>query len=427
MKPLISVREYARLTTEPVPRSMDCAQVPASAFDWLCRLNESFNQSGARLIQKQGKRWLKLDSHVGVIETPCGTRLEILPKHVEAGDHLPESRKLLRKMILVALDLPTREVGVASLELFQAPLSEWVMSRFLAALDKLIKRGLRFDYQRVEEEQRFLRGQLNVVAQMRHPPGRQHHFQIRHDIFLPDRPENRLLKLTLEKVCAATQEGANWRLANELRGLLTPVPASRNVAEDFRCWQKDRLMAHYRLVKPWCELILNQNQPLAITGEWQGISLLYPMEKLFERYVAAWLRRTLPVDADLIAPAASEFLCVHDGGRMFRLEPDLLVVQGAQRWVLDTKWKRLDSADKANKYGLSQADFYQLYAYGQKYLQGRGELLLIYPRRAAFTEALPLFDLGGGLTLRVLPFDLTYDVLMDSSLTSLPLHQGWGA
>lgn len=33
------------------------------------------------------------------------------------------------------------------------------MGQFLAAFDHLIKRGMRFDYQRVEEEQRYLRGQ----------------------------------------------------------------------------------------------------------------------------------------------------------------------------------------------------------------------------------------------------------------------------
>lgn len=35
------------------------------------------------LLQLEGRRSLKWDSYVGVIETPCGTRLEILPKHVE--------------------------------------------------------------------------------------------------------------------------------------------------------------------------------------------------------------------------------------------------------------------------------------------------------------------------------------------------------
>ncbi|NBB34231.1 MULTISPECIES: McrC family protein [Pseudomonas] len=423
MSTLITVREYARLTTDAVEPSLDRAQVSASAFDWLCKQSESFSQSGAALVQVEGRHWLRLDSYVGVLETPCGTRLEILPKHFEDGDCEVQSRELLRRMIQRSLNLKPREVGPAVLELYNAPLSEWVMGQFLVAFDHLIKRGMRFDYQRVEEEQRYLRGQLNVVAQMRQPSTRQHFFQVRHDIFVADRAENRLLKLALERVCKTTQEPANWRLAHELRSLLQEVPASSLVREDFRAWRTERLMAHYQPVKPWCELILNQQMPVAVAGEWQGISLLFPMEKLFERYVEAWLRRSLPLEAKLTAQASSEYLCEHNHGRIFRLEPDLLVRQGSQCWVLDTKWKRLNAADRDNKYGLSQSDFYQLFAYGQKYLQGRGELVLIYPRRKVFQQALPPFDFGGGLRLWVLPFDMDAERLLDADLLSLALLQ----
>src|SRR3990167_9431218 len=157
---------------ENVEPSLDLAQVSPSAFDWLCELSGRFNRSGASLLQIEGRNSLKWDSYVGVLETPCGTRLEILPKHHEQDDCLVKSRKLLRKLIQRALQLKPRKASVASLELFDAPLREWKMGQFLAELDLLVKRGVRFDYQRIEEEQRFLRGQLNVVAQMRQQPGR---------------------------------------------------------------------------------------------------------------------------------------------------------------------------------------------------------------------------------------------------------------
>lgn len=410
MKDVITVREYARLTTQPVPDgSLDLAQVSPSAFDYLCELSASFSRSGASLlVQQDGSRALKLDSYVGFVETPCGTRLEILPKHTERDGCRDESRELLQRMIQTALDLPSREAGAADLKLFDAPLSEWVMRQFLDALDYLIKRGLRFDYQRVEEEQRFLRGQLNVVAQMRQPPGRQHHFQIRHDIFLPDRPENRLLKRALEKVCTNTQEPGNWRLAHELRSLLQEIPASRDIRQDFKQWRSDRLMAHYQPIRPWCELILGEQSPLSVAGDWRGISLLFPMERLFEQYVEVLLRRQLPAGASLLPQRSSEYLCWHQGQRMFQLRPDLLLNYNKQCWVLDTKWKLLDGADRQSKYGLSQADFYQLFAYGHRYLPGEGEMVLIYPRTERFSQPLEhyRFDNGGNLTLWVLPFDL---------------------
>lgn len=423
MKLLITIREYALLTTEAVVPSLDQAQVPASAFDWLCDLSASFNKSGATLLQVEGRRSLKWDSYVGVLETPCGTRLEILPKHFEQDGCKVKSRALLRKLIQAALSLKPRQASVAGLELFDAPLTEWVMGQFLNELDHLVKRGIRFDYQRIEEEQRFLRGQLNVVAQMRQPPGRQHHFQVRHDVFLPDRAENRLLKLALKQVAKATQDAANWRLANELRSLLAEVPASRQVVADFRSWSQDRLMSHYQAVKPWCELVLNQQMPIAVTGEWQGMSLLFPMEKLFERYVEAWLRQNLSSSASLTPQAASEYLCAHSKGHMFRLEPDLLVKHGSCAWVLDTKWKRLDAARQDKHYGISQSDFYQLFAYGKKYLgaQDQAEMVLIYPRYSRFEFPLEHFDLDEGLRLWVLPFDFDAEYLVGSEQTTLPL------
>lgn len=99
MSTLITVREYARLTVDAVEPTLDRAQVSASAFDWLCQQSASFSRAGAALVQVEGRRWLKLDSYVGVLETPCGTRLEILPKHFDSGDCEVQSRALLRRLI----------------------------------------------------------------------------------------------------------------------------------------------------------------------------------------------------------------------------------------------------------------------------------------------------------------------------------------
>lgn len=425
MKTTLTVREHARLTTGHVAApSLDRAQVSSSAFTWLCQTSSAFRASGAALVQVEDRQWLRLDNYVGVIETPCGTRIEILPKHLGGPDNAAASRKLLRRMIGAAMDLPVRPVNETALQTFDAPLSEWVMGQFLSALNHLIKRGVRSDYVRVDSAERYLRGQLDPSRQVRQPPGRQHIFQIHHDVFVPDRPENRLLRRALEHVARVAQTPANWRLAQELRSLLHEIPVSTNVDADLRAWRDDRLMAHYRPVRPWCELVLYRQMPYSLVGQWHGISLLFPMEKLYERYVAAWLRRHLVPGAILRAPAASEFLCVHQGAPMFRLEPDLLVEHEGRRWVLDTKWKRLDATDHANKYGISQADLYQLFAYGMNYLgPNGGDLALIFPLCDRFQESLPAFDYGHGLRLRILPFNLDAEVLIDVESTGLPVSQ----
>lgn len=412
-KECIVIREFARLTTEKVENSLDLAHVSSSAFDWLCDLSARFNRNVATLLQVEDRQALKWDSYVGVLETPCGTRLEILPKHYEQGDCALKSRRLLRKLIQNALQLKPREGSTANLELFNAPLTEWLMRQFLLELDILVKRGVHFDYKRIEEEQRFLHGQLNIAAQLRQPPGRQQYFQIRHDVFLADRAENRLIKTALEQVARATQEVSNWQLANKLRTLLLEIPTSEHIELDFRAWTHNRLLAHYQYIKPWCELILNQHMPLALAGEWQGMSLLFPMERLFEKYVENWFRRHLPAGVRLTSQAARKHLCTHNEGKMFRLKPDLLIETSARRWILDTKWKRVHAAKSDTNYDLSQSDFYQLFAYGHKYHNHNGApgLVLIYPYWAGLQKALPVFDYGDGLQLWVLPFDLDNECL----------------
>lgn len=236
----VRVREHAWLSTEVVTPSLDCAQISHTAFEYLCQLSERFSRGGARLAQLEGRQRLKLDNYVGVLQTPCGTVIEIVPKHHAEGGSLQEARALLRKLLLALLDVPAREAGPAALQLFDAPLSEWVMRQFLQALDSLVGRGLRMDYVQVEDELPFLRGQLNLNTQLRQPPGKSHRFNVRHDVYGPDRPENRLLKLALERVRLATQSPENWRLAQELSVRLHEVPISRQVVHDFRAWGTDR-------------------------------------------------------------------------------------------------------------------------------------------------------------------------------------------
>ncbi|WP_241202548.1 McrC family protein [Caballeronia sp. SBC2] len=62
--------------------------------------------------------------------------------------------------------------------------------------------------------------------------------------------------------------------------------------------------------------------------------------------------------------ASRHWLCDHENAGIFRLEPDFLIKGPDFSMVLDAKWKLLDGVDRTNNYGLRQADFYQLYAYG---------------------------------------------------------------
>lgn len=414
----ITVREYAKLTTGEIAPTLLQARISQSAFEWLCRRNQSVDSREAPFAQVQNLQSLRLDNYVGVIETPCGTRVEILPKNLDAGDNIDRARRLLVEMLARYLDLPSREVGPAGLHTFKGPLTEWLIARFLLELDRLVKRGLRFTYHRVEEEHRFLRGRLDLAKKMQRPPGRQNLFDLQHDIFDPDRAENRLLRLALDRVCRVTQSPGHWRIARELDSYLSPIPPSQNIREDFRCWQHDRLMASYNGVRPLCQLILNEQIPTTVVGKWHGISFLFPMEKVFERYVADSLKRSLGNSAKVITQAATAHLCRHQKSDWFELRPDLVIVRGARSWILDTKWKRLDQSlsGTKEKYEIGQDDMYQMFAYGHRYLNGRGAMLMIYPKTKTFPKSLGPFEFSKELKLWAAPFDLEASKVVEEGL-----------
>ena len=149
------------------------------------------------------------------------------------------------------------------------------------------------------------------------------------------------------------------------------------------------------------------------------------MEAVFEAYVASILRSQLQPPYHLKEQASSEYLVDYGSSRWFRLKPDLMIMKGKEVvQVLDTKWKLLDSSldNGRDKLGLSQADFYQMFAYGHKYLGGEGDLVLIYPKTEQFSEPVPQsFDFSQELKLWGVPLDVSSRAA-DSRQLCLPEH-----
>ncbi|WP_174493964.1 McrC family protein [Acinetobacter sp. Marseille-Q1623] len=414
-----TVREYAFISVQydGCPKStIEHAYIPEKAFEHLCELSASFSKHGAKVFELAGRKKLKLDQHVGVIETPCGTRIEILPKHVDMkeGDEqeiIQQERRLLQNMLSVSLHLPYREVGAADLSKFKQPLHEWIITQFLKCFERLVQRGLRFDYNRVQEDQKFLRGQLQHAQYMRQSPAQKHIFPIEHDVYEVNRPENRLIKTALEVVCKKTKHASNWKLAQELRLMTGEIPKSLNVKQDFKQWQSGRLLAQYAEIKPWTELILGEYMPVSTQGNWRGMSLLFPMEKLFEHYVAHFLNKAQK-EWEIHTQHSTEHMCLQGSKSMFRLRPDIFMKRVSSEAevlkVADTKWKLLDSNDSSGRYGLKDSDIQQMFAYSAFYLNHAHEVLMIYPARGdVFNQPLQDFKFKyGASTLRILPFDL---------------------
>ncbi len=415
----ITIHEFDALCAGPpeLPETGTLRSVPAGVYRWLegqcASLADRKETAWLRLTGREGRPAVRVTSFVGVVRAPDGFQIEVLPKvgTAIAGGH-GEARQLLIDMLRCLPGFPHIVTDRARLLATRMPLPDIFISEFLRAVERIVKHGLRSDYTSLQDDVAALRGKLLTGPHLRRNMFRMDRFFTEHDEFSADRPENRLVHTALRRVLALTSSPANQRSARELCFVFADVPQSHAPADDFRRTGPDRTMTHYSDALGWARLILGGLSPLTGAGSHPAPSLLFPMEALFEAFVAARLSRQVVRPVFVRTQSRGRHLVSHREQDWFRLVPDILVREGNRnRLVMDTKWKLLDARldDPRQKYRLSQPDFYQMLAYGLNYLDGGGgAMALVYPKTDMFDRPLPPFLFSGAEELRLwaLPFCL---------------------
>lgn len=390
--------------------------IPDKVYEWLERqCLRAADESGAqwlRLSQRRGHRVVQVTSFVGVIRAPDGYQIEVLPKVGKAiGGGAVEARQLLIEMLSCLQGFRHVQTDSAKLSATHMPLLEVFIAEFLRTVGHIVKRGLRSSYSCKQDNLFALRGKLMMASHLRQNLYRADRFFTEHDEFSIDRPENRLLHTALRRVLMLSAAQTHQQLARELDFVFADIPVSVQPRIDFQLVRLDRGMGYYSDALAWAKLILEEQSPITGSGGHNAPSLLFPMEAVFEAFVAKHLAKQLVRPLVLKAQARSHHLVRHQEQNWFCLKPDFLIQDAnGDLLVLDTKWKLLDGlkANGTSKYGLAQGDFYQLQAYGQSYLNGTGDVVLIYPKTAAFDRPLSVFEFPKleRLQLWVLPFCL---------------------
>jgi 5-methylcytosine-specific restriction enzyme subunit McrC len=423
----IAVFEYDMIAKEGTPGTGP--RVPARVFTWLETQSLQDSEDKPRWLRPaicNGKRAVKVTNYAGVVRAPCGFQIEVLPKTGKATS-IAEARSVLLRMLSCLGEFRHVRLNEAHLMTRPAPLLDAFIAHFLDAVDLLVRQGLRGGYASYEEDLIALRGKLAFSRHIRNNLTRRDRFSVEHDDFRFDRPENRLILTAIDRVRALTNSSQLKRQARLLAMPFDGIPQSRHIAQDIQASRIERDMQRYQTPLAWARLILQHLAPLTGSGDQWAPSLLYPMEALFEAYVYHHLSRQLPPGYKLKKQACSEYLTTHKGQRWFQLKPDLLLIgPNGTEAVLDTKWKLLDASkgDNRSKYGLSQADFYQLYAYGQHYLSGNSKMALVYPQSDNLAHALAPFNFprSDNVSMSIEPFCLddpkdSSDTLIDSILS----------
>ena len=118
------------------------------------------------------------------------------------------------------------------------------------------------------------------------------------------------------------------------------------------------------------------------------------MNALFESYVGNFIKKSFP---STILQHSEKHLV--EEPKSFKLRPDIFL---KGKFIADTKWKIVKSKDD-----ISQADLYQLYAYGKKH--ECSNLYLIYPKIDDIRQKTMNFRYDDKMLLEILYFDLEKD------------------
>ncbi|WP_421829576.1 McrC family protein [Larkinella sp.] len=352
---------------------------------------------------QRGRECIRVKNYVGLLETSDGTQLEILPKNV--GEEPDAARTALLRMLLHLRNSPFRAVESVRLGISRLPLWEVFIAMFLDEVTPLLTRGLQKAYVSQTRNQRFLKGKLELAEQIRQNRHHAERMIVTFDEQTTNLPPNRLLKSALAFVQTRARTIPNQSRIRQMLFAMEDIPPSDRIADDLRAVAMgNRLFAHYQPALRWAEALLSGRAFGLAAGKHLNLALLFPMERVFEDYVAAGFKRYVTTGDVVVQESSQHLIDNHSGLRKFKLRPDLILRQNGVTTVLDTKWKRIDAMNTAGNYGIDQADLYQLYAYGKKY--GASELVLIYPSNALFHKPLDLFGYDETLHLRVVPFDV---------------------
>lgn len=346
-------------------------------------------------------------NYVGLIQMKNGFQIQVLPKidfsaEEDAGNEA--TKKLFLKMLRSMKDFPSKVFNDASLRVDRMNLYEIFINMYLQEVRQLVKHGLRSAYVEQEENLRYYKGKLLVGPHVRANLAHKERFYVAFEEFHQNRPENRLVKATLEKLQKLTTSAEN---AKEIRQLLVSfemVDSSTAYEKDFAKVVINRNTKDYENLMAWSKVFLMNESFTTFSGSTTSRALLFPMESVYESYVARNMKKVLGPFGWEVSSQDKGYYLFTEPKRQFALRPDIVLKKGDRTVIMDTKWKKLIN-DPGKNYGISQPDMYQMYAYSKKY--GTSEIWLLYPDNPDMKGRKDIrFDSGDGTTVQVRFMDL---------------------
>ena len=373
--------------------------------------NSDENASFLSIGSGSGGKFIQVRNYVGVLQTKSGLTIEILPKITDETKSDNKSRAVFIKMLKTLKNFPFKSSNLANLKTQNLPLLEIFISMFLRELETLVKKGIKSDYVTLEDNLKFLKGKININEQIKRNSIHKERFYVEYSEFLKDIKINQIIKTTLKFLYKKSNSSKNQQKIRELLFIFDEVSTCDDYKNFFEKLIINRQVKHYEQTLLWCKIFLLGDTFTPHKGNDLAFALLFDMNALFESYVGNFIKKKY---TNVSLQHSEKYLIENPKG--FKLRPDIFL-EG--KFIADTKWKiiRQDINESEKKYKISQADLYQLYAYGKKY--ECGELYLIYPKIDGAKQELMKFKYEKDMQLEILYFDLENDSYNDKLIKNL--------
>lgn len=323
---------------------------------------------------------IQAKNYVGIVQLESGYQVQVLPKIDFVNDDNPElsTSRVFINMLRCMQDFPGKVFNSANLRTESMNIYEIFINMYIQQVSELTRRGLKSAYVRMEDNLNYYKGKLMVSEHIKKNMAHKERFYVAYDEFHLNRPENKLIKSTLLKLQKLSTSSENVKMIRQLLTNFELVEPSMNYVKDFSKVVIDRNTKDYEEILVWSRVFLMNKSFSTFSGDTNARALLFPMEKVYEAYVARNMDMVFgEYGWEVSAQDRGYYLFEEDYRQIFALRPDLVVTRpNGQKIIMDTKWKRLNSNQDAN-YGISQADMYQMFAYSKKYQTS--DIWLLYP------------------------------------------------
>lgn len=241
-------------------------------------------------------------------------------------------------------------------------------------------------YQSLEEAMLKPRGSINFKRYISNSlsNGNFQNIECDYEPFLFDNKVNRVIKYCTQLLINQTKFTENLHLLQEVMSTLHEVEDISINSYEVENIKLNSFFDEYNKVIDSCKLILNQQLYSSNAFDLSQWCLLFPMEYVFEDFIAGFLEQHFSKDWFVKYQKSDEYLAINNTGRkVFNMQHDIFLTSkhSGKKIIVDTKYKLRPINYKDDpKRGVVQEDLYQMTSYAIR--RGCSNVILLYPNIA---------------------------------------------